>query len=328
MVSIGALVTTFSIVAGAVYVQAAIISSDRDAELEASVPEPSAPPLSTVTSGLSGLPAAPAVTTPNLARANEAKPALDSSADFALNCNPGSPVQSGTLAPATSCRVDSYSGFNGRVDLSCAQTPPNLSCQFSPASVQPPANGSAGFQLLIVSDAAAPGNYVFEVVGQSGGRTNRSSFPFSISAPPTRDAIPTLPGISNSIPFPNPAPLPSPIPQLPTFNLACTLAGPQNVIDKLLWSLNQGSKGTIKCILTPNNGFAEKVTFTVANLSDQIVGATFDPPVLAPSAAGSSFVDLNFELGQLEKGKEYVFDVAASSGEQTLIRRVVLTITE
>jgi hypothetical protein len=54
----------------------------------------------------------------------------------------------------------------------------------------------------------------------------------------------------------------------------------------------------------------------------------FNPSVLSFVDGTASFVDLNFELGALESGKEYVFDVTGTSPSKTLTKRVVLTVTE
>jgi hypothetical protein len=81
-------------------------------------------------------------------------------------------------------------------------------------------------------------------------------------------------------------------------------------------------------LVTPKNGFDEEVRLSLANESDQILIHNFDPPILKLSDAGASFVDLNFELGALERGKEYVFDVTGTSDTKTLVKRVVLTVTE
>lgn len=325
MVLIGAVVTTFSIVAGAVYVQAAITNPDRNADLEASeAVEREASERADETPATSS--ASPPAER-NLARANEPVPPADRGESFLVTCSPVSPVATGNNGPAATCRVNSFNGFNAAVDLSCANTPPGLSCQFNPARVAPPANGSVGLQLLIASDTVAPGSYVFEVVGRSGGSTHQYTFPFSVSRPPApRPSFP-LPGpINNPVPVPDPVLTDDPPPE-PDFNIACTLPpGAQSTIDRLQWSLTDGSRGTIKCLMTPENGFDEEVNLSLANESDQIINSSFLPEVIQPDT-GQSF-DLNFELGQMEVGKEYTFDVTATSVSKTLVRRVVLTVIE
>lgn len=332
MVLIGAAATIISIGAGAVYVQAAITSSDRNADLATSDAPASASsdrrqaPISSGESSQSKV-------SPerNLARANKPPPVADRGEDFSVTCSPGGVTTAGLIPPAASCKVDSYGGFNGRIELSCAQTPPNLTCEFAPPGVTPPANGSVGFQLLVVSDAVPPGSHVFEVVGRRGNKVNSFAYPFVKSAPAPLEALVPLPQQGTrpplEIPVP-PVPAVSPSPAEATFTIACTLAaGPQSAIDKLLWSFTQGSKGTIKCLVTPKNGFDEEVTLSLANSSDQIAHS-FTPATIKPNSEGSSFVDLNFELLGLEKGKEYRFDVTGTSQSKTLIRRVELMVTE
>lgn len=271
---------------------------------------------------------APARVEDKLARANGPVRVADRGENFSVTCAPAAPVTAGAIPPAATCKADSYSGFTGRIELSCAQPPAGMSCKFAPPSVSPPANGSEGFQLLLVSDTVSPGSYVFDVVGKSGGKENRFTYPFFVLTPAPVQA-PLAAPVTGSTSLPAPVPVLRPTPAEPTFTIACTLAAdPRSGIDKLLFSLTQGPKGTIKCLVTPKNGFDKEVTLGLANGSDQIVNS-FSPPTVKPKAEGSSFVDLNFELLGLEKGKVYTFDVIGTSpGEPPVLRRVELTITD
>jgi hypothetical protein len=335
MVLAGSVVTLLSLFAGALYVQAAISGSQPEAEtrteesgrnvsdLRGSINTPEGPEPS---------PSAPPSPVGGLARATDNEPAaVDSGEDFAIACNNLNAVPGGTSPPPVSCRITSYNGFSSRVELSCASMPPELGCRFSPRSASPPANGTVGVQLQLSSARVAPGSYLFQVVGRSGNKANSYSFPIGIAAPaPTTQTPSPQPVVATPVPVPLPTPLPTPtLPAEPTFTIACTLApAPESAIDRLIWSLTQGSKGAIKCLVTPKNGFDEEVTLTLANVSDEVVVHNFDPPILRFIDGTASFVDLNFELGALETGKEYVFDVTGTSASKTLVKRVVLTVTE
>jgi len=328
MVLIGSAVTVLSLFAGALYVQASISNAEQESTSEASNPGRSVS--DSRASGTTATPAPSPSVPPSppgeLARATETQPPIDRGAGFTVECTPVGFVPAGGTAPLSSCLVTSYNGFVGRVDLSCGRTPPELSCQFAPRSVIPRANRSVPVQLKVSSSRVAPGSYVFDVVGRSGTTVNSSSFPLGITPPAVVQAPPPLP-VAAPTPAPSPSPSPSVLPG-PTFSIACTLQpGPDSAIDRLLWSLTQGSKGTIKCLVEPKNGFDEEVTLSLANESDQIIHA-FNPPLLKLADGVSSFVDLNFELGALEEGKEYTFDVTGTSATQTLVKRVVLTVTE
>ena len=329
MVLIGSAVTILSLFAGALYVQAAISNAGQESPSEASNPGRSLP--DSRASGSAETPAPSPSVPPSppgeLARATETQPQPDRGEAFTVDCTPpGGFVPAGGPAQVSSCRVTSYKGFVGRVDLSCGRTPPELSCQFAPRFVTPRANRSVPVQLQVNSSRVAPGSYVFDVVGRSGATVNSFSFPFGITPPVVVEAPPPLP-VAAPTPTLPPSPSPTTLPE-PTFTIACTLqAGPESAIDRLLWSLTQGSKGTIKCLVAPKNGFDEEVTLNLANESDQIIH-TFNPPLLKLADGISSFVDLNFELGALEEGKEYVFDVTGTSATKTLVKRVVLTVTE
>lgn len=331
MVLIGSAVTILSLFAGALYVQAAISNTEQDTQSESSNPGRSVSESRASDGTETPEPSPSASPSPpgELARAaTDTQPPADRGEGFVIECTPVGFVPAGGTAPASSCRVTSHNGFVGKVDLSCGATPPGLACQFAPRSVTPRANRSVPFQLQLASSNVAPGSYVFQVVGRSGTSVNSFSFPFGITPPVVVEPPPPVPVQVAPSPTVLPSPTPSPLPE-PTFTIACTLqSGPEGAIDKLLWKLIQGTKGTIKCLVTPKNGFNEEVKLSLANESDQILLHTFDPPILKLSDGSASFVDLNFELGGLEEGKEYVFDVTGTSATKTLVKRVVLTVTE
>jgi hypothetical protein len=97
---------------------------------------------------------------------------------FAISCSPGRfPAGEGN-AGGNTCTVKSTGGFSEAIDLSCANLPPSLTCEFSPISVTPPRDGFASTRLQLWWDNLRPGNYNFRVVGRSGRLTNAYTFPF------------------------------------------------------------------------------------------------------------------------------------------------------
>jgi hypothetical protein len=102
--------------------------------------------------------------------------------DFSVSCSPSSlSVQQGTSGTST-CTVTSTNGFASAVSLSCAGLPSGASCSFSPASVTPPANGSAASGLtLSVSASTATGSYPVQVQGTSGATVRSSSLPLTVT---------------------------------------------------------------------------------------------------------------------------------------------------
>lgn len=331
MLVIGSVVTVLSLAGGA-YVQASLSGQDDDeeaaevqdtteqAEDTAEPDEPARPPALTERSS--------AVTEVPL-------PAPNAGRDFTVFC----PAGDGTATQNT-CRVRSYNGFSAPVNLSCTGTPPGIGCTFSPAVVTPPPGGSARFTLQIVlSDTVAPGGHVFNVTGRSADLANSYRYPLLLTGEP--GPLPT--GQAPLQPAPPPAQQPpqdqeEPPSLEPSFTIACSLnPGPETVIDKLLWSLGSGEQGTIKCIVKPVNGFDEEVTMQLTNVSGDL-DYEFDPPVVLPAPSSpspdgptvgpSSFVDLNFALGNLQNGAEYAFDVTGVSETVTNTRRVILTVTD
>lgn len=339
MVLVGAGVVILSTV-GAVYVQAAISGPDRNARLDASEP---AVPIGGDSSPGPRLPASSPTATENLARADE--PVLiDTEQSFRLVCNPAPPMVTGTTGTSIGCRVDSLKGLSEPVDLACDQIPPGLSCEFQPPSVTPPSNGSAPFQMVIGADSAPPAGYQLAVSGRTRSGIERLGYPLIVlpaAAPgavarPEQAAQPApLPPVSASAPPPvslPPVPVPVPVvttptsgkPPDPSFTIGCTLASDPAAVDKLLWAAKDGPTGKIKCFLIPTNGFARPVSLSVANKPDQIE-VSFSPAVIDLGAGDSPFFDLNFELKPLTAGTEYVFDLVATSQDETLVRRVQLT---
>jgi hypothetical protein len=79
--------------------------------------------------------------------------------------------------------VTSTNGFGSAVGLSCAGLPSGASCSFNPASVTPPADGSAASALtLAVSASTAPGSYSFQVQGTSGSTTRSAAMSLTVTS--------------------------------------------------------------------------------------------------------------------------------------------------
>lgn len=328
MLLVGGVITALSLLAGGAYVQASLSGQeDEPAETggqgssdqgQANNEADPAPPRSLGQGGS-------AVTEIPL-------PGPDAGEDFSVFC----PAGDGTATQNT-CRVRSYSGFDDAVSLSCTGTPPGIGCAFSPATVTPPAGGSAVFTLsILVSDQVEPGGHVFNVVGRGGGLTNSYRYPLLLPSPPQAQD----PGQPVTAPQPpDPAEPAGEAPNLePSFTIACSLnPGPETVIDKLLWSLSSGAQGTVKCIVKPVNGFNEQVRLELTNVNGDLT-YEFDPPIVIPAPAspspggptisGSTFFDINFVLGSVEDGAEYSFDVTGVSESMTTTRRVILTVTD
>jgi hypothetical protein len=102
--------------------------------------------------------------------------------DFAVSCNPSSLGVAQGGSGTSTCTVTSTNGFSSAVALSCTGLPSGASCGFSPASVTPPANGSAASTLtLSVSGATAIGTHPFQVQGTSGALSRSSSLSLTVT---------------------------------------------------------------------------------------------------------------------------------------------------
>ncbi len=89
--------------------------------------------------------------------------------DFTVSASPGSLTVAQGASGTSTATVGSLNGFNSAVSLSCTGLPAGATCAFGPASVTPPANGTATSALTVSVDAGtATGSYPFSVVGTSG----------------------------------------------------------------------------------------------------------------------------------------------------------------
>jgi len=325
MVVIGSVFTVLSLMLGGFVVQAALddggesdgsLTRSEIAESAAGASPPA--PLEESEAGSAAAPAgSPALN-------------LDSGSTFRITCLSGNPTDT-----QNTCQVESFNGFTGRVNLSCSDLPPGLSCAFRPSSVTPRANGATPFRLELSAGAVPPGSYVFDVVGRSGNLVSRFRYPWGLAALRVAVSPPPLPPPPPpGAPPAAPPPAPAPGAAEPTFSFTC---GSLTEGNKVRWSLERdGTAAKIDCFLTPLNGFDEPVTFEFVQRGD----------VAKPDTVRFSLdrlqsrkqFDLNFEFSntvrglpaeQLRAGRDYVFEVKGTSESgKSLTRQVTLTVTE
>src|SRR5262249_14485275 len=103
--------------------------------------------------------------------------------DFSVAASPSSlSIAQGASGPST-ITVGSVNGFNSAVSLSCTGLPAGVTCGFSPASVTPPANGSATSTLTVsVASSTAAGNYSFQATGASGSLSHSASVSLTVTS--------------------------------------------------------------------------------------------------------------------------------------------------
>ena len=235
------------------------------------------------------------------------------------------------------CVVESFNGFDERVQLSCDDLPRNLSCTFVPGSVTPRRNGSTPFRIELSAGDIPPGSYDFDVVGRSGRLIRTYRYPWGLAAPRVAVAQgpvnpPPAPGAPPAPPAPPPAAAAAPTE--PTFSFAC---GSLTEGTKVVWSLSKdGPQANIKCFLTPLNGFDEPVTFKFSQPTEVAKPDTVSFAV--EQLRERKLFDLNFEFSdavkglppeQLKAGRDYVFEVTGtSSSGKAMTRQVTLTVTE
>src|SRR4029453_12180154 len=102
--------------------------------------------------------------------------------DFSVACRPPSlSVQQGASG-TSSCTVTSTNGFASAVALTCTGLPSGASCSFNPASVTPPANGSATSSLaLSVSTTTPTGTSSVQVQGTSGSTVRSATLSLTVT---------------------------------------------------------------------------------------------------------------------------------------------------
>ena len=115
-------------------------------------------------------------------RINGSYPANSANGTFTITALPASYTLSQGNSGTSAITVTSANGFNSAVALSASGLPNGVTAGFSPASVTPAANSSAGSILtLTASSTATPGSYPVTVTGTSGSSTNSSSIDLTVT---------------------------------------------------------------------------------------------------------------------------------------------------
>ena len=103
--------------------------------------------------------------------------------DFTVAASPSSLTIAQGATGTSTVTVTSVNSFSSAVSLSCTGLPAGVTCGFSPASVTPPANGSATSTLTVsVSGSAVAGSTSFQATGTSGALTHGA--PVSLTVTP------------------------------------------------------------------------------------------------------------------------------------------------
>ena len=103
-------------------------------------------------------------------------------ADFSLSCSPAALTATQAGQAVSTCTVQSLNAFAAAVNLSCTGLPAGASCAFNPATVTPPANGSAPSTLTVSAGTAVPGNYAFQARGVSGVLTQTFNMSLAVNS--------------------------------------------------------------------------------------------------------------------------------------------------
>ena len=104
-------------------------------------------------------------------------------ADFTLSVSPSSATVAINSTSDVTVSVNSLSDFNSPVTLSL-ETVQNVTGAFSPASVTPPASGSASSTLTVDVMKATAGVYTLNITGTSGSLTHTIQLSLVIPTPP------------------------------------------------------------------------------------------------------------------------------------------------
>jgi hypothetical protein len=111
-----------------------------------------------------------------------ATPSAPTNPDFSVSCSPSSLTVTQGSSTTSTCTVTSINGFSSAVSLACGTLPSGSSCSFSPASVTPPANGTANSTLTVSATAGATtGTFAFQVNGTSGATTRSAGLSLTVN---------------------------------------------------------------------------------------------------------------------------------------------------
>ncbi|MFN7942727.1 MAG: Ig-like domain-containing protein [Thermoanaerobaculia bacterium] len=110
-------------------------------------------------------------------------PAASSNPDFSVAAAPGSVSIAQGGNGSSTITVGSTNSFNAAVALSVTGLPSGVSGSFAPASVTPPANGSATSTLTLSATASATlGTFSLTVTGTSGATTHSTSVSLTVTS--------------------------------------------------------------------------------------------------------------------------------------------------
>ncbi len=104
-------------------------------------------------------------------------------ADFGLSCTPNALTIAQGGNATSACSVQSVLGFTSAVNLDCSGLPAGTTCAYNPATVTPPANGSAPSTLTVNVGVSTPaGSYTFDARASSGATVRTASMTLSVTA--------------------------------------------------------------------------------------------------------------------------------------------------
>ncbi len=105
------------------------------------------------------------------------------SPSFGVSCAPSALTIATGASGNTTCTISSSGGFSSAVALSCNGLPSGASCSFSPASVTPPANGSATSTLTLTVGATTPAGITnLQARGTSGATVANGAIALTVPA--------------------------------------------------------------------------------------------------------------------------------------------------
>ncbi len=218
-----------------------------------------------------------------------ATPTATVTPDFSLACSPSSlSVLQGNNGSST-CTVTSTGGFASAVSLDCASLPAGVTCSYSPASVTPPANGTASSALTVaVAGSTTAGSYSFQARGTSGATTRTATISLTVTAPAT-----------------------------PDFSVSCS---PSSV------SAAPGGSAASTCTVASTGGFGSAVGLACSGLPAG-AACSFSPASVTPPANGSGTSALTVTVGASVAAGSYPFQVQGTSGATTRSASLTLSVT-
>jgi subtilisin family serine protease len=210
--------------------------------------------------------------------------------DFAVGISPASQSISPGQSTTYTVTVSSTGGFSSAVALAASPAISGVTYSFAPASVTPPANGSATSTLTVATTAAAAqGNFTITVTGTSGTVSRSATAGLTIQAAPAGD-----------------------------FTLSATPS---------LQSISPGDPTSYTITVTSMNGFTSPVTLSVTGMPAGASGS-FSANPITPPANGSVSSTLNITTtGNLAFGT-YILTITATGGGQTHSTTVTLEVAD